>query len=84
MEAIQLENTAEVITAHSADECVHDPCPLHHRTDHGMRAWPQHFRGDRYMMERICAHGVGHPDPDDIETSVNSLHGCDLCCVNSH
>lgn len=80
-ERIQLENTKEVINAHSADECQHDPCPIHHKTKHRMRSWPQHWRGDRYMMERICEHGVGHPDPDDIEASVSGLHGCDRCCI---
>jgi hypothetical protein len=41
-------------------------------------------------MERICPHGVGHPDPDHLafveerygtdEASVESVHGCDGCC----
>ena len=40
---------------------------------------PSHF-------ERICEHGVGHPDPDSLEffrsigvTSMG-IHGCDGCC----
>lgn len=33
-------------------------------------------------MERICPHGVGHPDPDEIDLEVNAkgIHGCDGCC----
>lgn len=43
-------------------------------------------------MERICPHGIGHPDPDDIAFKRNrprfgedmakadSIHGCDGCC----
>jgi hypothetical protein len=30
-------------------------------------------------MERICSHGVGHPDPDEINT--DKTHGCDGCCT---
>jgi len=47
-----------------------------------MRKFPQHFRYDRYLMERICPHGVGHPDFDDPKASdpVESVHGCDGCC----
>lgn len=43
-----------------------------------MVLWPQHWRGDRHLMERICPHGVGHPDPDDI--NPDGVHGCDGCC----
>jgi hypothetical protein len=34
-------------------------------------------------MERICDHGIGHPDPDDIrvrERWDEGVHGCDGCC----
>jgi hypothetical protein len=30
------------------------------------------------MMERTCRHGVGHPDPDDL--NPDTIHGCDGCC----
>jgi hypothetical protein len=35
-------------------------------------------------MERICEHGIGHPDPDDrrIRTGEDmGDHGCDGCCT---
>jgi hypothetical protein len=44
-------------------------------------------------MERICPHGVGHPDPDDLayrisiakkmgkDTKYLGIHGCDGCCT---
>ena len=51
-----------------------------------MRDWPTQWRPDRQMMERICPHGVGHPDPDDVayhdsigDTSF-AVHSCDGCC----
>lgn len=53
-----------------------------------MREWPTNFRADRFgLIERICSHGIGHPDPDSaafIEQSGHddpSVHGCDGCCT---
>jgi hypothetical protein len=48
-----------------------------------MRSFRQHWRGDRDMMERICTHGIGHPDPDDFRIRMgfdSGVHGCDGCC----
>ena len=55
---------------HSAEWCEGRTCAIHNMTDHSMRSFPQHFRGDRGIMERICPHGIGHPDPDDREYQV--------------
>lgn len=66
---------------HSEAVCDGAPCCIHDPSDHHMADWPQHFRQDRYLMERICPHGVGHPDPDD--PSPDRLHGCDGCCVSA-
>lgn len=67
----------EVVYAHGAAECVR-PCPIHWPTLHHMRTWPQHWRSDRGIIERICTHGVGHPDPDD--KSPDKTHGCRCGC----
>lgn len=59
-----------------------------------MRAWPLNWRSDRRLMERICPHGVGHPDPDhlahvarvpfkDGQYDSDGTHGCDGCCQPS-
>lgn len=38
-------------------------------------------------MERICPHGVGHPDPDSLAyldavgVKGAGIHGCDGCCA---
>lgn len=50
-----------------------------------MRDFPTHFREDRQIMERICPHGIGHPDPDDAAFRASrgdddTVHGCDGCC----
>lgn len=74
-----LEHSTELLyNVHSPAVCLGHPCPIHTLTDHSMRSFPQHWRSDRQIMERICPHGVGHPDPDDMTT--DTVHGCDGCC----
>jgi hypothetical protein len=73
-----LRGGERIINHHAAGECRGPTCPIHRVSDHHMRTWPQHFRGDRGLMERICPHGVGHPDPDDPTT--DTVHGCCGCC----
>lgn len=80
----QLENSDEVLTfVHAEDACVGDSCTIHRMSDHSMRSFPQHWRADRGIMERICPHGIGHPDPDDYRVNqyeYERVHGCDGCC----
>lgn len=63
---------------HTPNQCRAEHCTIHNPSDHHMRDWPQNWRSDRRLMERICPHGVGHPDPDD--PSWDKTHGCDACC----
>lgn len=66
---------------HSSDRCF-PPCTIHAPSAHHMAGWPQHWRDDRLLMERICPHGIGHPDPDHWPHVGQDLaHGCDGCCV---
>jgi hypothetical protein len=67
-----------VVRAHGVALCER-PCAIHWPSQHHMRTWPQHWRGDRGIIERVCDHGVGHPDPDDRDR--NKVHGCDGCCL---
>jgi hypothetical protein len=71
-------------------ECKKHGCVIHSPSKHSMRKFPTHWRDDRHLMERICPHGVGHPDPDQIgytrrkfgenAARTESVHGCDGCC----
>lgn len=72
-----LEHSQATLMTHGPELCE-PPCPLHHRTDHAMRAFPQHWRGDAGLMERICPCGIGHPDPDDRRARTQPAHGCCL------
>jgi hypothetical protein len=73
---------------HQSDQCVGHHCVIHDPSDHCMRTWPLHWRYDRMIFERICPHGVGHPDPDslfyeeqqDPAGEFVGSHGCDGCC----
>jgi hypothetical protein len=62
---------------HSEERCAGEVCVMHNPSDHHMRDWPYNWRDDRGLMERICPHGVGHPDPD---VRGDLTHGCDGCC----
>ena len=70
---------------HFRENCE-GPCVIHHPSPHHMSTWPLLWRDDRAIFERICAHGIGHPDPDQFEywkaTGQDSqgVHGCDGCC----
>lgn len=45
-----------------------------------MIGWKTHWRADRRIMERLCKHGIGHPDPDSRDP--DGTHGCDGCCIS--
>lgn len=73
---------------HPADQCLNENgCTIHGPSNHHMVYWPQLWRGDRGIMERICSHEIGHPDPDDVKLIgthgwAEVVHGCDGCCSN--
>jgi hypothetical protein len=78
------------LTTHRIDQCLGTTCVIHNPSDHHMRSWPMHWRPGRGIMERICSHGTGHPDPDQFEywdrvygdeSWAMSVHGCDGCCA---
>jgi hypothetical protein len=80
--------TGQKLIVHRRDECS-GRCPIHNPSDHPLKDAPTHWREDRSIMERICEHGIGHPDPDDTGYKVIErgepleyidVHGCDGCC----
>lgn len=84
MKKHKLENSEEVlVNVHDPSRCAGEYCTIHNMSDHHMRSWPQHWREDYGFMERICPHGVGHPDPDNPwpKGDMRWLHGCDGCCA---
>jgi hypothetical protein len=66
-ESPYVTGTGQVIrNVHSLDQCDGRACVIHNPSDHHMRDWSTNFREDKHFMERLCEHGVGHPDPDDL------------------
>ena len=78
--------TGQHIKVHNRERCKDQFCPIHNPSDHHMKDWPTNWRGDIGVMERICPHGIGHPDPDDLfyKSALGitwpAIHGCDGCC----
>lgn len=88
METFVDGNGAEV-KVHPEGTCAGQNCAIHNPSNHALKDAPLAWRADRKMMERVCVHGVGHPDPDDVsynvvalgaDEAVYSMHGCDGCC----
>lgn len=84
-----------IVTVHRPDVCEGMICALHSPTRHAMRDWPIRWRGQprsSRRLERVCPHGVGHPDPDDyvyraltrglVEPAAFLAHPCcdEACC----
>lgn len=77
-----------LLNVHAPGNCVGRPCVIHNPTNHHMRGWFLLWRDDRRIFERICPHGVGHPDPDqfgfwkEIGHEHEGTHGCcsAQCC----
>lgn len=61
-------------------------CVLHRPTLHKLTGAQQIMRSST-LIEDICAHGVGHPNPDSAaylnwrdKAEHWGIHGCDGCC----
>lgn len=76
-----------LLRTHGPSKCEGRPCCIHNPSPHHMREWPLNIRFDRGITERMCPHGIGHPDPDDAAYRKtrpggfdDGTHGCDGCC----
>jgi hypothetical protein len=78
------------------DDCMQNGCCIHNPSDHPLRDAPMQWRVAGPFdikpshMERVCDHGVGHPDHDSLAYLERigqhdlarhlARHGCDGCC----
>lgn len=68
--------------------CDVDGCAIHNPSYHPLSDAKQYMRSDKsWLIERICDHGIGHPDPDSASFISKQegngsiwVHGCDGCC----
>lgn len=83
------DDSGRVWRVHKADVCAGQACAIHNPSDHVMKDMPMVLREDSFkyaMPERVCPHGIGHPDPDSVAwyaqqgTHGMGVHGCDGCC----
>jgi len=67
-----------LVNTHSKERCRGENCTIHNRSENALRGWPQHYRSDRGIMERISPWGVGCPDLDDPchKSEYGATHGC--------
>jgi hypothetical protein len=73
--------TGQQLHTHGLSGCLGPPCPIHSPSPKAEAIGSTHWRWDRGIMERLCEHGVGHPDPDDyVVRQGDGVHGCDGCC----
>lgn len=77
----------QTLRVHPSSECYPGlPCVIHSPSEHALSDAPLYWRGDRGLMERVCPHGIGHPDPDCLRfrrlqgDDDPGVHGCDGCC----
>ncbi len=81
--------TLGVFRSHGPSDCLGDhPCAIHNTaSDHPLSEAPMFWREDIGLLERICGHGVGHPDFDSskwlasVGQDPRDSHGCDGCCA---
>ena len=76
----------EAAAPHAPARCEGRDCSWHHPSDHHMRTWPTVWRPAYGYADRICPHGIGHPDPDDVVAlqavgGASAEHACDGCCI---
>jgi hypothetical protein len=82
------EYIGELQYVHSPSACSGARgCAIHNRpSEHPLKNAPMLWRNDRGILERICQHGVGHPDHDSAKYLVSigqesqNIHNCDGCC----
>lgn len=84
----ELVKTGDIVlrNIHEYSQCAGLECIIHNPTPRDTDDWPLLWREDRAIFERICPHGVGHPDKAQRDYWLFSdqphqfIHGCDSCC----
>jgi hypothetical protein len=85
------ETGQRIANVHPRDKCSGGNCPIHNPSEHYLAEAPRHWVGSKMLMERICEHGVHHPDPDAlahlarvygaVTAAQAGVHTCDGCCT---
>jgi hypothetical protein len=76
---------------HQPSQCSDHPCVIHNTGSlHPLTMEPAFWNAEQGCIERVCYHGVHHPDRDDEAYYISMGHGsrdhddCDGCCTGSY
>lgn len=69
-------------------DCITHTCIFHNPSDHHMLKWPTRIQMTAGLIDRICEHRIGHPDPDSMGYFLRrdgidlGMHPCcpEQCC----
>lgn len=79
-------HTGPPLVVHDDSRCRGRNCCIHNPSPHPLGRHPMYWRGIWVGMDRICDHGLAHPDPDDrryrysVGLPLHVEHECDGCC----
>lgn len=87
-ETYTLPDGTKLVNVHSRTKCEGRHCVIHNQSGHHMREYPLVWNDASRFFERVCPHGVRHPDPDGMAFQLSlptgddgwAVHGCDGCC----
>lgn len=72
----------------NSPECQEHGCPIHNPSDRAVAIGTTHYNTERQRMDRVCEHGLAHPDPDSQDWRERHFgdrddeHDCDGCCAH--
>lgn len=80
-----------LLVTHPEHACRGTHCCVHNPSDHPLRDAPLVWLPRLRSLDRICTHGIRHPDRDDFAYKASqrlsplllallSAHDCDDCC----
>jgi hypothetical protein len=80
-----------LLQTHPERVCVGGHCCIHNPSGHPLRDAPQFWVAWSRSINRLCTHGVMHPDYDDFAFRIRvgtssallaliGAHNCDGCC----
>lgn len=90
---VQLSDDLTIVNVHDPAACAEQFCAIHRPSNHPLCKSPRTFTTG--LVQRVCRHGVKHPDPDSIAwlkrsdgwatAELRAKHNCckSRCCVSA-
>jgi len=81
------DSTGLKIQTHHSRDCKGENCSIHNPSSHKLDKARQVWDDENKLMQRVCEHGLKHPDFDDVKFNKDAKsnanygkHNCDGCC----